>query len=92
MQSIEHIAERHPELLPDHFDRIEDTLNDPDEVRRSSRFGNARLFSRWFDSVRGGKHVVVVVVSDGIPDDRDWIITAYISRKLSGGTVEWKRP
>ena len=42
-----HIARRHPDLLPQHRDRIAETLADPDLVRRSQRFGNARLFSRW---------------------------------------------
>jgi len=51
----------------------------------------ARLFSRWFDAVRGGKHVVVVVVLDDRPHGRNWIVTAYISRRLAEGEVEWKR-
>ncbi|VEN74331.1 conserved hypothetical protein [Candidatus Desulfarcum epimagneticum] len=55
------------------------------------RFGNARLFSRWFDSLRGGKFAVVVVVSDFGVENRHWIITAYITRKLSKGDVEWKK-
>ena len=58
----------------------------------ASRFGNARLFSRWFESLRGGKHVVVVVVSDPVPTVRHWVITAYIVRKLAkGGDIEWER-
>ncbi|MGH7094470.1 MAG: hypothetical protein ACREFB_13165, partial [Stellaceae bacterium] len=58
-----HIAERHPDLLPAYRDRIAATLADPDQVRRSRRFGDARLLSRWYSDVKGGKHVVVVVVS-----------------------------
>jgi hypothetical protein len=84
-----HIAERHPDLLPGHRDRILQTLADPDQIRRSKRFGAARLFSRWFSDL-GGKHVVVVVVSAG-DDGRHWIITAYIARKLAEGEVEWAR-
>ena len=83
--------ERHPDLLPEHRQRIIDTLVEPDQVRRSRRFSEARLFSRWFDSVRSGKYVVVVVVSDAGPTERHWIITAYIARKLGEGVVEWKR-
>jgi hypothetical protein len=67
------------------------TLLDPDQVRLSSRFGGARLFSRWYDDVRDGKHVVVVVVSDYAEETRHWIITAYISRRLPQGEVEWRR-
>jgi hypothetical protein len=49
-----HIAERHPDLLPEHSARIAETLSEPDQVRRSARFGNARLFTRAFASLRGG--------------------------------------
>jgi hypothetical protein len=48
-----HIAERHPDLLPDNRDRIAGTLADPDLVRRSARFTGARLFSRWYGDLRG---------------------------------------
>jgi hypothetical protein len=87
----QHIAERHPDLLPAYRQSIADTLAEPDQVRRSKRFAGARLFSRWFESVRGGKHVVVVVVSQAGPGERHWIITAYIARKLAEGEIEWKR-
>ena len=86
-----HIADRHPDLLPEHRDRIAETLAVPDQVRRSVRFGSARLFSRWYTDVRQGKHVVVVVVSELDPSARHWIITAYMARRLAEGEVEWKR-
>ena len=86
-----HIAENHPDLLPEHRERVAQTLADPDQVRRSRRFGNARLFSRWFDTLHGSKHVVVVVVSDAAANGRHWLITAYIARKLAEGDVEWTR-
>jgi hypothetical protein len=86
-----HIADGHPDFLPTHREKIPTVLNDPDEIRRSARFPNARLFTRWFDSLRGGKFVVVVVVSDSAPQARHWIVTGYIARKLSGGESEWKR-
>lgn len=85
-----HIAENHPDLLPRHRSLIFQTLVDPDQVRRSRRFGNARLFSRSFDTL-GDKHVVVVVVSDSAPIERHWLITAYVARKLAQGEVEWAR-
>lgn len=86
-----HAAERHPDLLPEHRDKIAMTLGNPDEIRRSLRFGNARLFSRWFEDLHNGKHVVVVVVSDPPPGRRHWIVTAYIARKLAQGEAEWRR-
>lgn len=87
----QHIAERHPDLLPEHRDRIAETLAEPDQVRRSARFGSAKLFSRWYADVLLGKHVVVVVVSELDPIKRHWIITAYMARRLAEGDVEWER-
>ena len=86
-----HIAERHPDLLPQHRGRMAETLSDPDQVRRSARFTGAKLFSKWYNDLRGGKHVVVVVVSERDQRGRHWIITAYIARRLVEGAVEWKR-
>jgi hypothetical protein len=85
-----HIAERHPDLLPALRAHIADTLTDPDKMRRSARLANARLFVRQFDTI-GGKHVVVVVVSDTVPAKRHWIITAYLASRLAEGDVEWER-
>lgn len=85
-----HIAQRHPDLLPMHRNRIADTLAQPDEVRLSTRMANTRMFSRYFDDVLKGKHIVVVVVSE-VAANRYWIATAYIARRLSGGVIEWKQ-
>jgi len=86
-----HIAERHPDLLPDHFDTIADTLTNPDMVRHSTRIGNAKLFSRWYNDIRGGQHVVVVVICGQEPTQKNWIITAYFTRKLAEGEIEWEK-
>jgi len=51
----------------------------------------ARIFYRWFDDVRQGKYVVVVVVSEAAPEERNWIITAYITRRLINGEIEWQK-
>lgn len=86
-----HIARTHPDLLPEYVAEIGHTLADPDQVRRSARMSAARLFYRWFEHVRQGKYVAVVVVSETIPVERHWIITAYITRRLAEGEVEWCR-
>ena len=80
-----HIAENHPDLLPEYRKSIDETLLAPDQVRLSARFKKARLFTRWFDSIRGGKYIVVVVISETKPSARHWIITTYIARKLMEG-------
>lgn len=86
-----HIAERHPDLLPAHQELIAATLAGPDEVRRSGRLGSARLFSRWYTGLAGGKHVVVVVMSGPGDGQRHWVVTAYIARKLAEGEPAWVR-
>ena len=86
-----HIAERHPDLLPEHRERVAEVLAEPDEIRRSVRFARAKLFSRWYTDLQRGRHLVVVVVSEPAPRKRHWIITAYITLKLAEGEVEWSR-
>jgi hypothetical protein len=86
-----HIAERHPDLLPEHRHQTAETLADPDQVRKSVRFGSTRLFARWYADLRQGKHVVVVVVSEREPSARHWIITAYMARTLAREGIEWER-
>jgi hypothetical protein len=86
-----HIGRQHPDLLPEHRHRIVETIGDPDTVRRSTRVGNARLFAKWYNDLRGGKYVVAVVVGDSGQAKRPWIITAYLSRKLKEGEIEWQK-
>ena len=86
-----HIKYTHPDLLPEFIAEIGQTLEDPDQVRRSTRMSTARLFCRWFENVHQGKHVVVVVVSEAVPIARHWIITAYITRRLANGEIEWHK-
>jgi hypothetical protein len=78
-------------LLPDHREHVIQTVNDPDQVRRSARVGNAKLFTRLYPDPRGGKYVVVVVISDPVGKKHPWIITAYMVRRLREGEVEWQR-
>ena len=87
----QHILSKHPDILPEHLAQLAETLASPNEVRRDSRFPATRLFVRWCESVKGGKFVVIAVVSDPPPQARHWIVTAYIARKLVQGAIEWKR-
>lgn len=86
----EHIRSRHPDLLPRYRSQVLETILSPDQVRRSSRADNARLFCRWFDDVRGGKFVVVVVVN-GHRFRRNWVATSYMTMRLAEGEIEWER-
>jgi hypothetical protein len=39
-----HIAETHPDLLPEYLPQVEQTLADPDQVRRSIRMSGLGFF------------------------------------------------
>jgi hypothetical protein len=85
-----HIREHHPDLLPEHRGHIIETVGDPDEVGGSARAANAKLFTKWFVDLRGGKYVVVVV-GDPARETQPWIVTAYLARNLAGGEIEWQK-
>lgn len=84
----QHIIERHPGTLPDYASQLAETLSNPDQIRRGIRDSKALLFSKWFDTIRTGRYLVVVTISDDNPM-RHWVITAYTARKLSGGDIIW---
>jgi hypothetical protein len=84
----QHISTTHPDLLPNYLSQLEETLADPDQVRRSTRMEDALLFSKRFEAIKGGKHIVVVVVTE---QARHWIITAYLARRLTGGLLAWQK-
>lgn len=86
-----HIAHTHPDLLPEYLMQMGQTLAAPDQIRRSLRMSSARMFYRWQGKIRQGKYVVVVVVSEAMPVVRHWIITAYLTRRLANGEVEWHK-
>lgn len=87
----QHITATHPDLLPHYLPQLIETLAKPEQVRRSPRMNNALLIARRFAAVRGGKYIVVVVVTEQVPVSRNWVITAYLARQLTGGTLEWQR-
>ena len=58
-------------------------MKEPDRIRPSVRVNNALMFTRWFPNVRGGRFVVVVVVSDAGAQPRHWVVTAYMTKRLA---------
>ena len=86
----QHIIETHPGILPEYAQQLAETLINPDLVRRSNHDATALLFSKWFSTIRTGRFLVVVVVSQ-TDTNRYWIITTYTARKITGGTVIWTK-
>ncbi len=86
-----HIINRHPNLGKVYQDRIAETLADPDEVRCDVRFEDTLLFSRWYATIKKGRYVVVAVVTDTVPEERNWIVTAYLTRRVTQGELIWTK-
>lgn len=86
----QHITTAHPGTLPDYLMQLEQTLSDPEMVRCSDRDPNAIMFSRWFETIRTGRYLVIVVVYQAAIH-RHWIITTYTARKITGGTILWQK-
>lgn len=85
-----HITATHPGMLPEYWEQFADTLNDPDQVRKSDRDDSALMFSKWFETIRTGRYLVIVTICQN-ESSRYWVITAYTARRLSGGTVIWTK-
>lgn len=90
-ERVTHIGLKHSDILTDVQSYIGDTIGSPDEVRLSVKDSEVRLFVRWFPQLLSGKYSIVVVRTNEAPELRHWIMTAYIARRLTGGTVEWQR-
>jgi len=86
-----HIAMRHADMLPNLTELVSRTLEDPDAVHPSAEYEDRRLFSRWYDDLRGGKHVLVVVATQTANATRNWIVTAHMLRKPVPGEALWRR-
>jgi hypothetical protein len=80
----QHINQNHPQTLPNYLNELAETLDNPDQVRHSNFDPSALMFSKWFDTIRTGRYLIVVTVTDNLTE-RHWIITAYTARKLTGG-------
>lgn len=86
----QHIVQTHPGTLPEYLAELEATLADPDLIRSSDRDPSTLLFSRWFEAIRTGRYLIVVVVHQ-IDPPRHWIVTTYTARKITGGQVLWQK-
>ena len=90
-ERVLHIGRKHDDILADVQSYIGGTLENPDEVWLSVKDPDVRLFVRWFPQLRNGKYAIIVVRTTEALVPRNWIVTAYIARRRTGGVVEWQR-
>jgi hypothetical protein len=89
-ERIDHIRSGHPELramdINVMIDIIRMTLEKPFTIVRSRKDTDALVFGRWEPDLFGGKYVVVTVITSR---ERNWVITAFISRYQPKGILLW---
>jgi hypothetical protein len=59
----EHIAERHPDILPEYESQLAEAIAAPDSIYKSQYDDKALIFSKWFDNIKTGRYLVAVVVT-----------------------------
>ena len=83
-----YIRMRHPEALLERY--LADTLAQPDLIQPDPNHRRTLRFTRWYDDLIGGKHLIVVVVED-VVGNRPWIVTVHAARKPRRGAILWQR-
>src|SRR3990167_3534835 len=79
-----HIVERHPEI-EGQMAKIQSTIQNPDLIVKNRYNKKERYYHRYFKSL---KNYLIVIVEY----EKNFIITAFISRKIKKGEVLWKKP
>jgi hypothetical protein len=89
-ERIEHIRGGHPEFNamdePVMIETIRATIEKPSIIVPSRKDPDGLVFAKWEPNIYGGKYVVVTVIASL---ERNWIITAFISRYKPKGVVLW---
>ncbi len=80
-----HITETHPELKG-MLKELEGALENPELIKKSAYNENVVLFYRYYEHIYEGKHICVVVKLDN-----ESIVTAYITDRIKGGEIVWKK-
>lgn len=81
-ERLEHI-ERRPEM-DGQLDRIEETLAQPDELRRSDRDEQVHLYYRRYAETPVTEKLLLVVVKR--ESESPFVITAFYTDRLKSGT------
>ncbi|MBI3582209.1 MAG: hypothetical protein HY098_09100 [Nitrospinae bacterium] len=86
-ERLAHIIE-HPELS-DMEPAIMETLNNPEEVRRSQSDDKAFLYYRFLRATPAGDKYLCAVVKEGGVDA--FLLTAYLTDKIKKSEMVWKK-
>lgn len=73
-----HVLRRHSDFAPAHWQRVEETLLDPDQGRASVAGADVIVFFRWYPDV--DKYVIAVINIES--EIRRWLMTAYSDDRI----------
>ncbi|PSQ32213.1 hypothetical protein BRD09_04345 [Halobacteriales archaeon SW_10_68_16] len=82
-ERLEHIEQRSE--MKGQIDRIEETLQKPDDIRKSEQDEDVFLYYRQYDETRVTEKYLLVVVKIGV--DSPFVITAFYTDRIKSGTV-----
>ncbi|MEM3608933.1 MAG: hypothetical protein QXV87_01120 [Candidatus Bathyarchaeia archaeon] len=82
-----HVLE-HPEMQ-NQLDKVKETVENPDEVRESSRMSSTWLFYKFYIKSPVTKKYLLVVVK--VLDGEGFIVTAFFTNKVKKGGLIWKK-
>lgn len=85
-ERLAHILE-HPEMV-EMEQRVEETLERPENVVQSVSDDEARLYYRLYPKTPVSEKLLCVVVKFGVDDA--FILTAYLTDKLKRGEILWR--
>ena len=88
-ERLEHIEGDHPEMFGQ-FDKIGQTLQNPDIIIKSRTYLYVELFYKHYDVTPVNEKYLCIVVKT--MDDEDiFIITAYFTDTIKKGEVLWQK-
>jgi len=70
------------------IETIRMTIEKPSNILKSRKDADGLVFAKWEPHIYGGKFVVVAVIAS---PERNWIITAFISRYQPMGIILWRQ-
>lgn len=81
-----HILEEHAEVVQ-YLVRLSEVVKSPDLIKESVYDKQTFLFYKFYEDIFAGKYLVVVVKYN----EKNLVLTCYITDKIKGGRIRWRK-
>lgn len=78
-----HVVNRHPEIKS-YIEKVKTTIKDPEILVSNPYHPYEKYYHHFFPRL---KNYIIVILEQ----QKGFIITAYIARKIKKGKIEWKK-